>query len=89
MEKLNTIQDAIDIIRELVDEVEKDNTLDAWHKYRAMQDVYLEARDYKSNGYLGNPTIYEVIKYDDQAIMYAFKATEKWFDTYETERKGN
>ena len=49
------------------------------YKYEFMRkaeigDVYLEARDWKSNGNLSGASIMQVIYYDANAIMYAANA---------------
>ena len=74
--KENTAQ-KIREIQDRVNEVVGDLTLKAGHKEYMLENIYQDARDYKSNGKLVGEGVRDVIEYDDEAIMYASQALQK------------
>ena len=66
-------------IREIQDRVNAvvgDSNLDVGQKEYMLGYIYLDARDYKSNGNLSGESIRDVLEYDEEAIMYASQALQ-------------
>ena len=66
-------------IREIQDRVNAvvgDSNLDVGQKEYMLGNIYLDARDYKSNGNLSGESIRDVLEYDEEAIMYASQALQ-------------
>ena len=66
-------------IREIQDRVNAvigDSNLDVGQKEYMLGYIYLDARDYKSNGNLSGESIRDVLEYDEEAIMYTSQALQ-------------
>lgn len=74
--KEKTIKKIAEIQRR-VNEVVADHSLTIREKGRILSDIYLDARDYKSNGNLSGESIRDVMEYDERAIMYVSKQLEQ------------
>ena len=74
--KENTTKKIAEIQRR-VNEVVTDHTIKLREKGRILGDIYLDARDYKSDGNLSGESIRDVMDYDERAIGYVLYRLEQ------------
>lgn len=85
--EMNKINEKIKELREKAEVLLKTEYRRAYDKRTALADLYLEARDWKSDGNLWGMPIGTVIKYDNQTILYFADLVEQAENEMKEEQK--